>query len=162
MEGDPASLAHLDRLLEPAAPGVDRAAAQQRRSGERQDVGVSRGITALLGVLDRFLDIGVHLLAGREPRHGPCLGSNAQTECERTVHIGGSCRDDRPARRQIGAGRFAVSEGQQRRRDQSPHPLVITGARAVDRVEQASVHLAGQGALKPEADDRLGDVHQPS
>jgi hypothetical protein len=44
MEGDLGGLGHLDRLLEQAAPGVDRAAAKQRPSGERQDVDV-RGRT---------------------------------------------------------------------------------------------------------------------
>ena len=135
--------------------------AKQRPSGERQDVGAGRGIAALLGVLDRFLDVSVHLLAGRQPRHGPRLGPNAQTEGERTAHIGGACRVDRLARRPIGAGRSAA-EGQERRGGQPPHPLVITGARALDRVVQAAVHLSEQAALEPEADDRLGDVHQPS
>jgi len=98
MEGDLGGFADLDRLLEQAAAGVDRAAAKQRPSGERQDVGVGRGITALLGVLDRFLDVSVHLLAGRQPRHGPRLGPNAQTECERTAHISGSRQSGRLAR----------------------------------------------------------------
>jgi hypothetical protein len=155
MEGDLGGLAHLDRLLEQAAPVVDRAAAKQRPSGDRQDIGVGRSITALLGVLDRFLDVSVHLLAGRQPRHGPRRGPNAQPECQRTAHISGACRVDRLARRPIGAGRFTAAEGQERRRDQPPHPLVITGARGIGRVVQASVRLPEQAALEPEADDRL-------
>ena len=59
---------------------------------------MDRGITALLGVLDRLLDVGVHLIAGRQPRNGPRLGPNAQPEGERTAHISGACRIDRLAR----------------------------------------------------------------
>lgn len=90
MEGNLIGLAHLDRLLEKAAPRVDRAAAKQRLPGEHQDVGVDRGITAPLGVLDRFLDVGGHLLAGRAPRHGPRPGPNAQPEGERSADVGGA------------------------------------------------------------------------
>ena len=161
MERDLSGFADLDRLREQAAPGVDRAAAKQHPSGDRQDEGAGRGVAALLGVSDRFLDVSVRLLAGRQPRHGPRLGPNAQTEGERAAHTGGACRVDRLARRPIGTGRSAA-EGQERRGGQPPHPLVITGARALDRVVQAAVHLSKQAALEPEADDRLGEVHQPS
>ena len=162
MEGDVGVLADFDRLLEQAAPGVDRAAADQRPSGDRQDVGVGRGVAAALGVLDRFLDVSVHLLAGQQPRHGPRLGPNTQTECQRTAHIGGACRVNRLARQPIGADQFAATEGQERRCGQPAHPLVITTVRAAHGIVQASAHLSGQAALEPEADDRLGDVHQPS
>ncbi len=162
VEGDFGGLANLDRLLEQAAPGVDRATAKQRQSGDRQDIGVSRTITALLGVFDRFLDVSVHLLAGRQPRRGSRLAPNNQTERQRPAHVSAACRVDRLARRPIGAGRLAAAEGQERRGGQTPHSLVITGVWNLDRVVQASAHLCGQAALKPEADDRLGDAQEAS
>ena len=162
LEGELVGLAHLHGLLEPAARGVDRAAAKQRPASERQDVGVGRSIFAPLRELERLLDVGVHLRAGRQPRQRPREGSLAQRDRERTAHIGGACRVDRLARRPIGAGRLFAGKGQGRRGDQSPHALVIGGARDIGRVVQPPVHLPGQAALEPEADDRLGDAHQPS
>ena len=122
---------------------------------------MGRRILAPLGALDRLLDVSVHLLAGRQPRQHPRQGPLSQPDRERTAHISGACRGDRLARRPMEAGRLAAGKGQGCRGDQPPHALVIGGTRDLCRVVQPPVHLPGQAALEPEADDRLGDVHQP-
>ena len=160
LEGEVVGLAHLHCLLEQAAPGVDRAAVSQRRSGECQDVGAGRRILAPLAVLERLLDVSVHLLARRQPREHPGEGSLAQPDRERTAHTSASCGVDRLARRPIGPGRLPTGKGQGRRGDQRPYSLVIGCARRIGRGVQPPVHFPGQAAVEPEADDRLGEVHQ--
>ena len=60
----------------------------------------------------------------------------------------------------MGAGRLAGGKGQGRRGHQHPHALLSGGARLIGRVVQPPVHLPGEAAVEPEADDRLGDAHQ--
>ncbi len=61
----------------------------------------------------------------------------------------------------MGAGILAAVEGEGRRGDQTPHALVIGGVQGINRGLQPSVHLPGQATPEPEADNRLGDAHQP-
>jgi hypothetical protein len=143
LEGELVGLAHLDDLLEQTAPGVDRPAGEQSRPSQLQDVGVGRSILAPLGMWDRLLDVGVHLLAGRPPRQRSHPGSQAQPDAERTTHIGGAGCVNRLARRPMGAGILAAVNGQGRRGDQTPHALVIGDGRGIDRGLQPSVHLPG-------------------
>ena len=71
MEGEVVGLAHLDRLVEQAATGVDRAAVKKCCPSELQDVGTGRRILAALRELQRPLDVSVHLLVRRQPRKDP-------------------------------------------------------------------------------------------
>ncbi len=84
----------------------------------------------------------------------------SQRDRERTAHISGARRSDRLRRRPMEACGLAGGKGQSCRGVQPPHALVIRGTRGSCRVVQSPVHLPGQAALKPEADDRLGDAHQ--
>lgn len=87
MEREPGGLADLDRSLEQATPGINRAAVLTLPSGHPQHVGEGRSITGLFGVHYGLGDVGVHLLIGQQPRQSPRLGPDTQPQRQRPAHF---------------------------------------------------------------------------